>query len=423
MATGSRTLKLSILADVDDLKKKLDAANGDVEKSASGLEKFGKIATAAFVAAAAAAAAYASKLAIDGVKSAIEDEQAQLRLSNALESATNATQDQINAVEEYIRKTQLATGITDNQLRAAFQRLSVSTKSVSESQKLLNIAIDVAAGTGKDLTDVVEALSKSYEGQDTRLARLGIGLSATELKTMNFTETTQRLTDLYGGAAAKNAETFQGRVDRLKQAFDEAKETIGYALLPIIEKVVDFVVNSVLPNLSKFASYFDPIKKAITDNKDSFEILINFLKDTVFPVLIDGLGGALQIVGKIAGGIIDIIAKVIDGINTAVNVAKAAINAVISAYNAIPLLPNVALAGAAPSGVSSSIASATSGYSAYGTSTAGAFQEPTKTSSTTVINVQGAVDPEGTARTVAKYINNSSSRINPILAGTSVRGD
>lgn len=423
MATGSRTLKLSILADVDDLKKKLDTANGDVEKSASGLEKFGKVATAAFVAAAAAAAAYASKLAIDGVKSAIEDEQAQLRLSNALKSATNATEDQVNAVEDYITKTQLATGITDNQLRAAFQRLSVSTKSVNDSQRLLNIAIDVAAGTGKDLTDVVEALSKSYEGQDTRLARLGIGLSAAELKTMNFTETTQRLTDLYGGAAAKNAETFQGRVDRLKQAFDEAKETIGYALLPIIEKVVDFVVNSVLPNLSKFASYFDPIKKAITDNKDSFEILINFLKDTVFPVLIDGLGGALQIIGKIAGGIIDIIAKVIDGINTAVNVAKAAINAVISAYNAIPLLPNVALAGAAPSAVSSSIASATSGYSAYGTSTVGAFQEPTKTSSTTVINVQGAIDPEGTARQVAKLVNGSSSRVNAVLSGVSVRGD
>lgn len=84
--SGSRTLKLSILADVDNLKKNLDTGSKEVEGFGGKLEKFGKVAAAAFAAAAAAAAAYAGKLAIEGVKAAIEDEAAQNRLANALSS-------------------------------------------------------------------------------------------------------------------------------------------------------------------------------------------------------------------------------------------------------------------------------------------------------------------------------------------------
>ena len=93
MAGQSRTLKLSILADVDQLKKSLASANGDVEDSSSKLGDFSKKAGLAFAAAAAAAGAYAIKLAVDGVKAAIEDEAAQVRLATALKNATGATDD------------------------------------------------------------------------------------------------------------------------------------------------------------------------------------------------------------------------------------------------------------------------------------------------------------------------------------------
>ncbi len=106
---GNRTLKLSILADVDDLNKKLKAANGDVETSAGKLEKFGKVAGAAFLAAAAAAGAYAVKIGVDGVKAALADEQSQVKLASALENATNATKAQIAATEDSIDKMARAT--------------------------------------------------------------------------------------------------------------------------------------------------------------------------------------------------------------------------------------------------------------------------------------------------------------------------
>jgi hypothetical protein len=179
---GSRTLKLSILADVDDLKKNLKTGEKEVEGFGGKLEKFSKVAAAAFAAAAAAAAAYAGKLAIEGVKAAIEDEAAQKRLALALQNVTEATDDQITAVEKQILKTSLATGVADDKLRPALQRLAVATGSVEKSQELLNIALDVSAATGKDVETVSNALGKAYEGNNGALTRLGIGLSAAEIK-------------------------------------------------------------------------------------------------------------------------------------------------------------------------------------------------------------------------------------------------
>jgi hypothetical protein len=423
MATGNRTLKLSILADVDDLKKKLNDADNDVNQSASNIEKFGKAAGAAFAVAAVAAAGYAVKIGIDGVKAAIEDEQAQLRLASALKSATGATDAQIKATEDFISKTQLAAGVSDTDLRGAMQRLAVSTKDTTKAQQLLTLALDVSKGTGKDLSEVSEALAKAYEGQDTKLARLGIGLSAADLKTMNFTQTTEKLSELYGGAAARNAETFQGRLDRLKQAVDEGKESIGNALLPYIEKLVDIVVNQVVPALSEFASYFDPIKKAIMDNKETFQDLGNFISTYLIPILVDGLGGALKVIGVIAGGIINIVADVVNAVENAVKGAVAAINAVINAYNSIPLLPNVPTIGGGSAISTASSATATASANASNATDAQLAAAAAR-AGTTVNNITvKAVDAEGASRTVAKVLAASSARSVPALSGKSVRGD
>jgi hypothetical protein len=259
MVAQSRTLKLSILADVDQLKKSLNSANSDVENSSSKLGEFSKKAGVAFAAAAAAAGAYAVKLAVDGVKAAIEDEAAQIRLATALKNATGATNEMIASVEKQILKTSLATGVADDQLRPALQRLSLSTNDVTKAQDLLNLALDISQATGKGLDSVANALGKAYDGNTASLGKLGIGLSAAELKAMSFTDVQTKLSDLFGGAAAANSETFAGRMQRLKVTFDEAKESVGAQLLPIIQQLVEFVVNKVVPALGKFADFFKPI--------------------------------------------------------------------------------------------------------------------------------------------------------------------
>jgi hypothetical protein len=339
---GSRTLKLSILADVDDLKKKLGTAETEVEGFGGKLEKFGKVAAAAFAAAAAAAAAYAGKLAIEGVKAAIEDEAAQKRLALALQNVTAATDAQIAAVEEQILQTSLATGVADDQLRPALQRLAVATGSVEKSQELLTLALDVSAATGKDVESVANALGKAYEGNTSSLSRLGVGLSATELKTLGFEGAVRQLSDTFGGAAATQANTFEGQIKRLQVAFDEAKESVGAALLPTLQRLLDFFINTVIPKFIEFKdAALRPVQEAIERNRESLTTLYNVIKDFVIPIILNGFGDSLRFLGKIAGGILDVIGAVVNGIKSAVSFAIDSINALIRAYNAIPILPNV----------------------------------------------------------------------------------
>ena len=272
MATGSRTLKLSILADVDQLNKSLKAANSDVEESSNKISDFGKKAGLAFAAAAAAAGAYAVKLAVDGVKAAIEDEAAQVRLATSLQNATGATNEMIAAVEQQILKTSLATGVTDDKLRPALSRLALSTGDVTKAQDLLSLALDISQATGKGLDSVANSLGKAFDGNTTALGKLGIGLSAAELKSMSFTEVQAKLSELFGGAAAANAETYAGKIARLKVGFSEAKETLGFALLPQVEKFVTFLNLQALPSLDLIIAGFtgkQGFSNAIGDSSSS----------------------------------------------------------------------------------------------------------------------------------------------------------
>jgi hypothetical protein len=378
----SRTLKLSILADVDQLKKSLASANGDVEHSSSRLGDFGKKAGLAFAVAGAAAAAYAGKLLIDGVKAAIEDEAAQSKLATTLKNVTGATNLQVAATEAYILKTSLATGKTDDELRPSLDRLIRSTKDVAEAQRLQALALDISAGSGKSLEAVSNALAKSAEGQNTALGKLGVGISAAELKTMTFTQITAALSTTFADQASIQADTFAGKMDRLKVAFDEGKETVGSFvldaitpmvttfvddvvpviqtlateigenlapvfknlqqfftefLIPIFKKwweflteiVIPGIVGFVTPIIRKLFAAFSLISDALADNKAKLSPLFTLFKEVatfvskyLAPVFGEVLGGALAAVGSLISGLIDGFANLVAGIMAVINAIK-----------------------------------------------------------------------------------------------------
>jgi hypothetical protein len=334
-ANSNRSLTLALAADIDGLQKGLKQADKEIQGFGDKANDFGKKVGAAFAVATAAAAAYATKLAVDGVRSAIEDEAAQLRLASALKTATGATDAQIKATEDYISQTSLAVGIADDELRPAFQRLSVATGDVTKSQDLLNLAIDISKGTGKDLGAVTEALSKAYNGQDTQLAKLGIGITAAQAKTMSFKDETKLLSDLYGGAASRNAETFQGRIDRLKIGFDEAKEAVGFALLPIIERLIGYIFEYGVPIIEKFKNAFDIIKEALDKNRETFTEFWLLMKDKVFPIVQTVFGFMLDVGAKAAAAIIDAFGAIVGAITPVLNFIIDAINTVIKGLNLV----------------------------------------------------------------------------------------
>ena len=381
MAEGSRTLKLSILADVDNLKKGLTTASGETEGFGGKLDGFGKKAAAAFAVAGAAAVAYAGKLLVDGVKSAIEDEAAQAKLALTLKNVAGATDEVIAATETWISNMGMAFGVADTDLRPAYERLARATGSVSEAQKLVTLAIDVAAGSGKSLEAVSNALGKAYEGNSASLAKLGIGISAADLKTMSFDETTALLAETFGGQASAQADTYEGKIARLSLTFDEAKETAGAFILEALVPLVDFIVNKAIPifndlgsqvgsklnpifaNISGFVmgtliptfialyeyvnKFIVPIfKTALTPIlqgvKSVFGAVGDLVKDNTgfFKLLGVGLTAFLVIAKPVAGFIGTVfkaafngIAFIIDGVSLAIKVLTASINGIITGLN------------------------------------------------------------------------------------------
>jgi hypothetical protein len=389
VARDTRTLSLKILADIDDLKNKLNQADNAVETNSEKISAFGKKAAAAFAVAAAAAVAYGTKLAVDGVKAAIEDEQAQLRLANALRQATGATDAQIKATEDMILKTSLATGVADDKLRPAMQRLAVSTKSTEEAQKLLTLALDISAASGKDLETVANALGRAQDGNQAALGRLGLGLSKAELATLSFTEVQAKLAELYGGAAATNAETFQGKIDRLKVGFDEAKESLGTALLPQVEKFITFINDVGVPALNGFIA-------GLTGDAG------------LNAALLETQQGAASF-GRTIASIAGIISGFITFLREAIGLVVKLANELIRVVNIIPGVNVGSLPDPSKSG-SSKLPNVPKTNSNFG---GGGMGQVTN------ITVN-AIDGEGAARAVAGVLNQSAARSQGLLVGGTV---
>lgn len=451
---GIPKVKITFDADFDELKRGVKGAENEVTSFGDRMGKFGKIAGAAFAAAGAAALAYGAVLLKQGVESAIADEAAQEKLRLTLENVTGATQDQVKAVEDQILKTSLLTGKTDDELRPSFERFVRATKDSDAALRLQKIALDVSAGSGKSLEAVTNAMAKAQEGNTTALAKLGVGLTSAELKTMSMDQITKQLANTFANQAAVQADTFSGKMARLKVAFDEGKETVGSFVLDAITPMIEIVVNTVIPAVQSFIDSmggkeglttafnnvidtlkmifipiweglkysFDLIKDAVMKNKDEFQSLFEFLQKYVAPLLggilkiaIQGIGQAISIVINLVGNLIDGFEKVVSVIGRVVG----AIRGLIDLVKNNPLVRGIGTAiDAAFGGFRAAGGSVSAGKSyVVGENGAELFVPksngtivPNGAGSTINVTVNGAIDPEGTARAIVDVLNRSNAR-------------
>lgn len=188
-----------------------------------------KLVGGAAATAATAVGAFAVKLGVDGVKAAVEDEKSVKLLTQTLQNLGIGFK-QTN-IEDFISQMQFSTGVADTALRPAMQRLLLATNDVSQSQRILQIALDISASTGKDLESVTLALSKAALGNFTALTRLGVPLDKTIIKNKDLTSALNALENQFQGASAAAADTLAGQMAILTQRVDEAKEAIGYDLI------------------------------------------------------------------------------------------------------------------------------------------------------------------------------------------------
>lgn len=334
------------------------------------LKKVGLIAGGAL----AAGVLVAGKAMFDLAKAAAEDEKSQKALARTLKNVTGATEAQVAAVEDWISKQGVALGVADDELRPALQRLAEGSKSVSEAQRLASIAMDVSAGTGRSLKSVTEALLRAQNGSTAGLSRYGIATKDAEGKTLSFDEVVKGMSETFKGQASTAANTFEGKMGRLKLVFGETKEAIGAKLLPILSdlgtwflrkglpavqkfgnwlstnlgpvlsRIGEFIrtrvvpaaqvfyswfVDKIVPGLKRFVapilegirSLFEKIGAKLAENRpqleklgNAFRVLGEFLAKHVLPILGTLAGEALKRVGDVLGFTIDYVSSLIDAI-------------------------------------------------------------------------------------------------------------
>ena len=177
----------------------------------------------------------------DAAKGAMEDAAAQTKLATTITNNTTATDAQIAANEDWITTQGKLLGVTDDELRPVLARLVTQTHDVEKAQKLASLAMDISAGTGKDLGAVTEALTKAAGGNTAALAKLSPELKILMKEGMTADEAMAALSKTFDNQASVSANTAEGQFKRLGVSLAETKETIGAALLPAIEAVLPFL--------------------------------------------------------------------------------------------------------------------------------------------------------------------------------------
>lgn len=276
-------------------------AQKELRKLTNQTKSFGITSKLSIGAASVALTAYTKK----ALSAAIADEKAQKALSQTLKNLGLAYS--TVGVTNYIDSLQRATGVSEDLLRPSFQRLILVLGDVGKAQSALSLAMDISAGTGKDLSAVSMALAKGYSGQTTALSRLGAGLDKALLKSGDMEAITAQLSKLFSGQALVAAKTYAGQMAILGVASQEASETIGFAL---INSLIDLGGQEGAKNL---ASQMEATATATAEVIAGLTVMIGKLKS--IPIIKD-LGGGFSPIG--------IITNAIRGLGRKSNAAKAA---------------------------------------------------------------------------------------------------
>jgi len=322
MAVGA--VVASIVSQYTDKGSK--AARKDIAKLGKDFDSAAQKITKVFAVATAATAAFAIKLGKDAVKAAVEDAKSQAMLANNLRNTLGATDANIAAVEAYIEKQQALTNIQDTELRASFGKLAIAIGNTSDAMLVQGVALDVAAGTGKDLSAVTDAITKASQGNFAALKKLVPTIDASIIKNKDLGKALVYLSSTYKGAAQEMAK--QDPITSLAIAFDELKEKLGVALLPAFIQLAEYLKTTVIPQLEYFLylnqdRLANALESAVGNIREIAVAFANIYKviENVNELLPIGIGGwiqlavaikALSVVGGIAAtglGILTVRAK------------------------------------------------------------------------------------------------------------------
>ena len=248
------TIVASVLSTFDN--KGLKKGKKEITAFEKQVKGFGKTFTKVFAGVAVAAFAKSA------VNAFVESEKAAAKLRTTVKNL--GLEFEQPGIDKYLQGLSLQFGIIDENLIPGFQRLLIATKDVSTAQSLFETALNVAAGTGKDLNAVTTSLSKAYMGDSVALGKLGVGLSKAQLKSASFLDIQRTLNVNFAGQAAAAVEGYAGDMAKLTVAVDESKEAIGKGLLDALKALsgdtsIDTFTNKMVRSAETIGNAFSSV--------------------------------------------------------------------------------------------------------------------------------------------------------------------
>jgi hypothetical protein len=204
-------------------KKAFDDAGKATDKLDTSVKKLGKALLAAF------SVQKITQFGKEAVKAFAENEKSAKRLETVVKNLGLAFE--LPGIEASLDQVSAKFGYEGEVLREAFQKLITTTGSAKKSQDLLNLSLDIAAGTGIDLLTVNQDLAAAYTGQTRGLRKYNLGLTQSELKTLDFDSAVEKLTNNFKGAGSAELDTYSGKMRVLGEAAGNAQEIIGKGLV------------------------------------------------------------------------------------------------------------------------------------------------------------------------------------------------
>jgi gas vesicle protein len=325
---AERDIAVKFTGDSRDLERAADKAEASV--SDTGKSMGGALAGLAGPATiAAAAVAGVAVVGWDLAQAAAEDEASASQLAQQLHQAAGASDEAVTGAENYIDALSRQVAIADDELRPALAKLATATGDTAKAQDLLGLATDIAAGTGKDLGSVTDALAKAQLGSLGGLSKMGIATKDADGNALSLEETLSKAKDTFKGAGEAAANTSAGGLKKAGIGFDELKEKIGYKLLPVMGSIGAFINDKVLPAFDSLVAwaeeewpkFLESIQPTLTDLQNTFTTVIDAVKslwdewgDDILKVvgwIVDAWKNYLALEIQIAG---DIIRGVIEGL-------------------------------------------------------------------------------------------------------------
>jgi hypothetical protein len=176
------------------------------------------------------------------VKAAADEQAGVMRLDTAMRNMGLSYDLVKGSLESWIDAQQQKTSVADDAQRDSLASLITMTGNLASAQDYLTLAMDISAGTGRDLSSATQLVEQALAGNWGTLERYIPSLKSAQTEEEKWYD----LRETFIGQAETYGNSFEGQMQTMKNNIDDVKEALGAAVIEAIQPAVSGLSNLIL---------------------------------------------------------------------------------------------------------------------------------------------------------------------------------